>query len=174
MELLYSAKYLPGVPVFRVYTLVLLLRCTYFGMIMNALGQSKKIFYCSVASLVFNAILNPLLFWIMGAIGPAIATFLSMLIVLVGQLWMTAKSVEIAFRDIFPWKRLGITLLINIFLAIIFATLKMILPLEIYMGSLLESLLLGVFWVGIYFLVMWRRAIYVWNRMNKEAQDDVD
>ncbi len=174
VELLYSEKYLPGVPVFRVYTLVLLLRCTYFGMVMNALGQSKKIFYCSVASLVFNAVLNPLLFWIMGTIGPAIATFLSMLIVLVGQLWMTAKSVEIAFRDIFPWKRLGITLLINIFLAIIFATLKMILPLEIYMGSLLESLLLGVFWVGIYFLVMWRRAIYVWNRMNKEAQDDVD
>lgn len=174
VELLYSAKYLPGVPVFRVYTLVLLLRCTYFGMIMNALGQSKKIFYCSVASLALNAVLNPLLFWVMGTIGPAVATFLSMVIVLVGQLWMTAQSMKTSFRNIFPWKRLGITLLINIFLAIVFAALKIALPLDIYIGSLMESLLLGIFWVGAYFLVMRRRVLYVWRQMNKEAQNDMD
>ena len=174
VELLYSAKYLPGVPVFRVYTLVLLLRCTYFGMIMNALGQSKKIFYCSVASLALNAVLNPLLFWVMGTIGPAVATFLSMVIVLVGQLWMTAQSMKTSFRNIFPWKRLSITLLINIFLASVFTALKIAIPLDIYIGSLMESLLLGIFWVGAYFLVMRRRVLYVWRQMNKEAQIDVD
>ena len=35
MTILYSEKYLAGVGVFRIYSLVLLLRCTYFGMILN-------------------------------------------------------------------------------------------------------------------------------------------
>jgi len=34
ITILYSAKYLPGVTVFRIYCLVLLFRCTYFGMIL--------------------------------------------------------------------------------------------------------------------------------------------
>jgi len=118
MSLLYSEKYLPGLSVFRIYTLVLLLRCTYFGIILNAKGKTKEIFYGGVASLIFNAVLNPLLYWLMGMNGPALATFLSMSVVLLWQLYRTAKCTGITFSQVFPWKRIGNFLRFKICIAV--------------------------------------------------------
>lgn len=166
LTFLYSEKYLPGLSVFRVYTLVLLLRCTYFGMILNAKGKTRQIFYCSVATLLLNALLNFLLFQWMGMIGPAIATFLSMLLPAVVQLYMSAYHTGAPFGEIFPWKRLGRILLLNILLACCFAEIKQILPLEYYVGSFLESILLGCIWSALYAAVLWQRAREVWRQLN--------
>lgn len=66
ISLLYSDKYLPGVDVFRVYSLVLLLRVTYFGMILNSIGKTKFIFYSSILALILNVILNYIFYLIFG------------------------------------------------------------------------------------------------------------
>lgn len=168
MSLLYSEKYLPGLPVFRVYTLVLLLRCTYFGIILNAMGRSRQIFACSVATLALNVILNPLLYWALGITGPAVATFLSMLLVLSGQLWMTAKAVGISFREVFPWKTLARITAINLLFAVCFGVLKQVLPLDRMIGSIGEALFLGAVWSLLYAAVMRKPALRAWRMLNTE------
>ena len=168
MSLLYSEKYLSGLSVFRVYTLVLLLRCTYFGIILNAMGKSRLIFRCSVASLIFNAVLNPLLYLVMGMIGPAVATFLSMTIIIIGQLMFTARDVGISFRQVFPWKALAKISAVNVLMACCFAVLKQLLPLEQIIGSLAESLILGAVWTLIYIALMRKTALRAWRNLNVE------
>ena len=166
LTFLYSAKYLPGVSVFRVYTLNLILRCTYFGILLNAYGKTKQIFYCSVLSLALNVVLNPLFYWMFGMIGPAIATFISLLVVLLLQLFMTAKLMDIRFRDVFPWSKSAIVIGLNILIATVFVFVKRILPIETYVGSIGEALLLGAVWSFLYFLLMRKKMRLAWNKLN--------
>ncbi len=165
MTILYSAKYLPGVSVFRVYTLILLLRCTYFGIILNACGRSRLIFRCSLAALVLNVILNPLLFRMFGMVGPAIATFLSILIINMVQLAATAKETAVPFRKVFPWGSLGGILGVNLVLAVVFFILKRALPLDAVAGSVAESVALGVVWGIVYLMIMKKKIMIHWRKL---------
>lgn len=174
MALLYSEKYLPGVPVFRVYTLVLLLRCTYFGMILNAKGKTKDIFYASVASLALNAVLNPLLYWMLGMTGPAIATFISLLVVILWQLFRTAQCTGVTLGKVFPWKRIGLIALVNGCFALVFYWAKQILPLEQWLTSLGESVALGACWGVLYLIVMRKSVKRAWKGLNQGGTENAD
>ena len=169
MTIFYSAKYLPGVSVFRVYTLNLVLRSTYFGLILNAYGKTRKIFYCSIISLGLNTILNPLFFWAFGMIGPAIATFVSILVISQLQLIMTSKETGIQYRDIFPWKKALRIISINSMFAMVFFTIKRIIPFETLVGNILESVLLGCIWSIIYLLIMKNRILKCWHYLNNNG-----
>lgn len=120
ITLLYSSKYVGGAAVFRVYCLVALLRVTYFGMILNCIGKTRFILYSSIASLAINVGLNYLCYSIWGFEGPAIATFLCILIINLIQLVFTSHCIEIPFRGIFPWKLLLKITLLNIAFAVVF------------------------------------------------------
>ena len=170
IELLYSAKYLPGVGVFRIYTLNLLLRVTYFGIILNACGKTKKIFYCSLVSLGLNVVLNPVFYLIFGMIGPAIATFISILCITLLQLIMTSKVTAISFGKIFPWKSIFVILFINSVLAVIFYFVKKMLVLDKWIGNIPEAILLGVIWCVIYFIIMRKEIRKKWTLLNMEEQ----
>lgn len=167
MTLLYSDKYLPGLPVFRIYSLVLLLRCTYFGIILNTKGKTKEIFYASVASLILNIILNPLMYWIFGMAGPALGTLIAILITQLWQLSRTAKHTGCTFSQVFPFKRLGVILGINTALALVFYGIKQILPLEKWITSLGESLLLGCIWCVLYLFLMRKPVKRAWTGLNR-------
>lgn len=171
MTILYSEKYLPGVNVFRIYTLNLLLRITYFGIILNASGETKKIFWCSVLSLVLNAALNPLFYWMFGMIGPAIATFIAILAILLLQLKMTTNTTGIRFGKVFPWLNMGKVFLLNACFAGLFWALKRILPLEQFVGSIVESVILGAVWIGIYFVIMKKKIKQTWVLLNQEGDE---
>lgn len=166
VELLYSPKYLAGVPVFRIYTLVLLLRVTYFGMILNALGRTKEIMHSSVLALLLNVMLNPLFYALMGTIGPAIATFSSIFIVMVYQLFQTAKYAGVPFRKIFPFANYGKIVVLNIVFGIVFYIIKLQLPVDQYVGNVVEAIILGVVWSGIYMLTMKSKIKKLWNKIN--------
>jgi O-antigen/teichoic acid export membrane protein len=150
LALLYSDKYLPGVSVFQIYSLVLLLRVTYFGMILNSMGKTKFIFYSSVLSLVLNVILNYALYLVFGFIGPAIATIIALTAVIWMQLQATSKTISIPMRRIFPWLRLVKILLINAVFALVFYGLKQVLDLQVIVGQIGEALILGAIWSGLY------------------------
>lgn len=167
MEILYSAKYLSGVSVFRVYTLILLLRVTYFGIILNAKGKTKYIMFCSIITLVLNAILNPILFLIFGIIGPAIATFLSIFIVALIQLLMTAREVGLPMIEVFPWRRFGMLVAINVLLGSVFYLIKAVVPLETYVDSIMESIVLGGAWTILYVVIVRKRAKFLWITLNE-------
>lgn len=167
ISLLYSDKYLPGVNVFRVYSLVLLLRVTYFGMILSSIGKTKFIFYSSVLALALNVILNYSFYLVLGFVGPAYATLVSILLVQVLQLLATAKSINIRFVEIFPWKKIGIILTVNGFFAAVFILIKEQIKLDTTLGSILESILLSIIWGIIYLIVMRKNIITNWKLLNQ-------
>lgn len=166
MTFLYSQKYLPGVSVFRVYTLVLILRCTYFGMILNASGRTTFILWSSIISLVANAVLNVILFFMFGMIGPAIATFLSILLVQILQLKVSADCTNVPFSGIFPWRAAAQIMVYNLLLAVLFHSLKTMLPLDLFVGSFGESLILGIVWCAVYGVAMKNRIVILWKALN--------
>ena len=166
MTILYSEKYLPGVAVFRVYSLVLLLRCTYFGIILNSLGKTKMILYSSILSLVLNIILNYLLFLAMGMLGPAIATFISMGIAGFAQVFVTSKELQIPFKTILPWKKLGIITLINLALGIVLYIITKILSMGTSGKDILISIVIGLCGTGLYFIILYKPAKLLWKELN--------
>lgn len=172
MALLYSEKYLPGLPVFRVYALVLLLRTTYFGIVLNAMGRTKETLYASVFSLGLNVVLNPLFFYLFGMVGPAWGTFVSMLVMAMWQMHRTSRHTNISMKKIFPWRPLGMVTLINLCFALVFVWIKQMLPLDLWTGSLAESMLLGVCWAAIYGYLLRNMIKQAWKGMNGKGEND--
>ena len=185
MNILYSEKYLDGVSVFRVYSLLLILRCTYFGMILNSTGNSKLIFYSSVGALVLNFGLNYLCWYAFGFIGPAIASVVSQLAINTFQLICSAKITKVGFRSILPWKKMGFTLAVNAVIAAAFFALKEFLTVDKFFysligdidiaslgahsGEVLEAILLGMVWAAVFAVINFRSLRSGWNRLNSES-----
>ena len=167
MTLLYSEKYLPGLSVFRIYSLTLLVRCTYFGMILNSLGQTKKILLCSVANLILNAILNPVFYYIFGMNGPALATLVSMLSIMFLMLFLTSRASDVSYSKVFPWSKILIIILVNIPFSVAFWYIKKFIDVDKYVGSFVESLILGAVWSLIYFFVLRKTIKKYWALLNK-------
>ena len=154
ITLLYSAKYLPGVNVFIVYALAIICRVTYFGILLNASGNTKFVLYSSLASLVLNFILNIVFYYCFGYIGPAIATVCSTGVVAFAQIMYTAKVFHLKVRNIFPW--LGL-LKISVVNGIFFTIMKAIDYLITMQGNsssclyaVCASLLFGIIYLFIY------------------------
>lgn len=167
ITILYSEKYLPGVGVFRVYSLVLLLRVTYFGIILNALGRTKFIFISSLISLGLNVVLNVIGYMLFGFIGPAIATFLAIAITAYIQLKYTARIIKVKFCHILSWKYLAGISLLNIMLGIIVYQVKYLSTIDQIMGSVLETLFLGCIWGLVYLFLTWKSIRKMWFGLNR-------
>lgn len=104
--ILYSDKYISGIAIFYVYLLVSALRFTYHGMILSAYGKSNKIFIYSLITLATNFVLNIALFSLVGMIGPAIATFVSVLLTGLLQLFDSVKLLKVELKELFDVKYL--------------------------------------------------------------------
>lgn len=165
ITLLYSAKYLPGTAVFRIYSLLLLFRCTYFGMVLNATGHTKMILYSSIGSLILNLGLNYVFFFLFGFEGPAVASLLALVVMTVFQLSWTSRVLGIGLRQLFDWRALLTSLVLNLLLAAVFLTLKVILPLEEWIGRLPEAILLGLLWCLAFLLLHGRSLKQIWQRL---------
>ncbi|AUD64576.1 hypothetical protein BK011_02355 [Tenericutes bacterium MZ-XQ] len=166
VSILYSSKYSLGVNVFRIYTLVLLLRFTYFGMILSAMGKTKLILYSSVGSLILNVILNFLFLSIFGFVGPALATLCSILIMNFFQLLITCKKISVKLSYVFPWKGMLSILSVNILLGTLFYTIKNLFTIENYLGETFESISLALVWGVIYLLLFKSKLISTWRDIN--------
>ena len=166
MTLLYSEKYLAGVGVFRVYALVLLLRATYFGLMLNSIGKTKLIFWASVLSLGLNVVLNYLLFRVMGFVGPAVATLLSMLLIALLQTVWTARVVDCPLRTIFPWKRLAYISGINVIWGTMTFVLVKLAGLKIGMLDIVCAICGGAIILIGYFFVVRKRVAELWRHLN--------
>ena len=166
MTLLYSEKYLAGVGVFRVYALVLLLRTTYFGLMLNSIGKTRLIFWASVLSLGLNGALNYLLFRLMGFVGPAVASLTSVLFVNLLQLGITAKLIRVPFRHIFPWKALGAVTAVNVCWGIFMMGIICVLKITTDWNSIVLAIGMGfVITIG-YAVTFRKRLTHLWNMLN--------
>ena len=181
IKILYSEKYIEGVWVFRIYSLHLLMRCTYYGMVLNSIGKTGFIFWCSIGALGSNAVLNIVLFKVFEAFGqsiiaPAVATLVSTTAMALLQLTVTAKSLKIKFSQIFPWKESAGILLVNIAFGAVFYFVKMLSPMDKWFtqiilfgkpldGSVVESLILALIWCALYLGVMLKAIKKKWRNL---------
>ncbi|MBF6652507.1 hypothetical protein C3B47_06315 [Flavobacterium columnare] len=83
---LYSQNFAASVYYFKTYLLIGLFRNNFYGALMAASGESRKIGYFSVVLLFVNCIITSLFYWLFGlkavVFGAVIATFIYSLIVL--------------------------------------------------------------------------------------------
>lgn len=167
MTILYSEKYLPGVSVFRVYSLVLLLRCTYFGLVLNSIGKTKFILYSSIVSLALNIVLNYVFYLLFGMVGPAIATFLSIAVVNFAQLYATSKVIEVSLRNLFPWRRLIKITAINILIGAAAYIVSVVLSIKTSTVDIVKAVLIGIVMAGVYYFAFQKTLKRLWRRINR-------
>lgn len=168
IDVMYSAKYLPGVSVFRVYCVVLLCRCTYFGLMLNATGKTKFILYSSIGTLLMNFSLNYIFYLILGFTGPAVATFLTTVVMAVIQLIYTSKRIKVSFFSIFPWKNCGLFILFNGLCGVAVYFVKAAIESRLEINSIVCAIALGVLWLGFFAAVMFKPLKKQWDFLNKE------
>ncbi|MDI9520819.1 MAG: oligosaccharide flippase family protein [Bacillota bacterium] len=161
---LYSEKYLLGVDVFRVFCLVLLLRCTYFGIVLNATGKTKYIFYSSFASLALNILLSMVLIPYLGLLGPALASLISAIVMNLAQLVYTSYCTEISFSHIFPWKTIGKVLIVQGLLGGLAIISKK--PIAEFFGEIMAAVFIGAIWFVIMALLFRKSIMLRWKRLN--------
>lgn len=104
MELLYSKKYVAGLPVFCIYILVDLLRFTNITIVLSAAGKTRKLMLLSFGALLTNIALNIVLYQVMGVPGPAVATLLTTLGAGLLILHFGAKELKTTLNTLFDGK----------------------------------------------------------------------
>lgn len=159
MTILYSEKYLPGAGVFRIYSLILLWRTTYFGMMLSLHGQTKKILYCSVTAMTMNVIFNYILYKWIDFTGPAWSTFMSIGIVNLLQLKMSAKITRVPIIKLLPWKELLEISIVNVVIGGGIYILLQLMNIKTGVADCLISIGIGLGWMAIYFGVIMRKRI---------------
>ena len=163
VDFLYSDRYFKGAQVFGVYSLTYIIRCTYYGMILNSSGNTKYILKSSVYSLVLNALLDVLFHSFFGFIGPAVATVVATAFGAWYLLYNTSKISRVPFGDIFPWKNSGVILLVNVCLGILFYLVRGTTPVFKAMGGRAEAFLLASVWAAALFLIFRKTIRSKWR-----------
>lgn len=171
MSLFYSEKYVTadGVAVFRIYTLILLLRSTYFGVVLNATGRTKFIFYSSILTLVLNLVTNVGFYYLFGFAGPAIASFLVIIIMSLAQLLFSCHVLKISFSQIFPWKSIAVLLVEMVVFCVVFWGIKYhLLSTNERNISIIISICLGVVWTILYLGINYKFILKNWKLLNEQ------
>lgn len=171
MSLFYSEKYVTvdGVTVFRIYTLILLLRSTYFGVVLNATGRTKLVFYSSILTLVLNLIANVGFYYLFGFIGPAVASLVVIVLMSFVQLLFTCKIIKIKMRMVFPWKNIIKMLGQTILFATVFGAIKYhCLGRTTRTMSIAISIGLGVIWAVLFLRLNYKFILENWRKLNEQ------
>lgn len=174
LSLFYSEKYVTegGVMVFRVYSVILLFRTTYWGIILNATGNTKFVFYSSLLSLLLNFVVNIASIYLLGFIGPAISSLIVTITLSFVQLRFTTKVIAVPFSQIFPWRNILRLIMISVGFCLVFGFLKhMILPDVDRTSSILISIGLCIVWALFYVIINMRFVKRSWKQLNVHKYD---
>lgn len=106
MQLLYSEKYLSGLPVFCVYIINDIFHFANITLILSASGKTKLLMRLGFVGLAANFVLNILLYHLLGVVGPALATLLVSLGLGVCILHFSAQQLRASMRELFDRKYL--------------------------------------------------------------------
>lgn len=109
-----NTSYAAAIVPFQIYNLIVLLRVTNYGSILQAFGDTKGVFYLSVNLVVANIILSiPLTIWF-GIVGTAISTLLANVYNWCVTLRRIARHMEISVFKVLPFKFYGKVLAISL------------------------------------------------------------
>lgn len=110
ISFLYTDEYLVGENVFICYILDSMLRFASMHLILTASGKAKVLMKYSMIALGLNAVLNIVLYYFMGILGPAIATLITAIIYTYLVLRKTIKTMKVKWLDVLDLKDMIITL----------------------------------------------------------------
>lgn len=108
MRLLYSEKYLSGLPIFMVYILVDIFRTLNITLVMSAAGKGRQLLMISAISLCSNLFLNVLFYHWLGILGPAISTLVVTIMTGILIQKKCARILQCKLSQLFDWKYTGI------------------------------------------------------------------
>ena len=169
MSLFYSEKYVTpdGVAVFRIYSIILLFRATYWGIVLNATGKTRLIFLSSVLTLVSNCIGNIGFYYAFGFIGPALSTLVVTALMAFFQLFWTSKELKTSMKKIFPWLQMARMLAETLVVGAVFWMVKYHLLGNYPRGiSIVISIALGAVWAGVHVLLNAKGVKRNWKELN--------
>ena len=158
---LYSDKYVDGLPIFIVYLCVAGLRFTFYGALLSANGKSKEILKYSVFSLICNLILNLVMFYTIGILGPAIATFISISLSGFLQIRKGAKIINVQMKNMFDGKCLFKFFGLSIVLGCLLVAVKSMFPIQPNVISL-------IVYMGVYCILI---ALVFKNRIMQDLKN---
>lgn len=171
MSLFYSEKYVTsnGVAVFRIYTLILLFRSTYWGIVLNATGKTKFILISSILTLVMNFVGNVIGYYTLGFIGPAVSSVIVIAIMSFAQLHVTCNVLETTMSHVFPWKDiLRILWQMVVFSAVFWVIKYSIIGRQARSISIGVSIGLGILWVLVYVVLNRKKVLEYYRCLNEE------
>lgn len=102
ITLLFTADYLNGASVLRLYALMTMGRITAFGTILVAAGKPRYVFHAASITFASNvAISVPLALWL-GFNGPALGNLLAFIPMVCAYTWYIGRVTDVPFRQVFP------------------------------------------------------------------------
>ncbi len=169
ISLLYSETYLAGVNIFRIYSLTLLLRITYWAMFLNAFGRTQEILLNSVICLILNMILNVIFYHIIGFEGPAIATLFSILAIVILQIIRTSKLLEMPIGSFIPFKKFILPTVICTVSGILIYIVVNMLNIGTDTKGIVSVVVIGVIWCVLYMVLFGKKIFALWRSLNHEV-----
>lgn len=112
MELLFTEAYVGAAPVFQWYSVLTLGRVAAFGSVIVAAGAPRYVLQAAILSFVANVVLAIPLTFTIGFIGPALATALSFVPMVVFYVWSIGRASGVPTGSVFPLAAYGRVLLL--------------------------------------------------------------
>ncbi|MGW6302257.1 hypothetical protein, partial [Peribacillus butanolivorans] len=150
--------------IFIVINIVLLMRITYFGMILRASGNTKAILICALIMLATNISLVYLLSPILGLIGITIALLLSTIIINFIQLFLSTKILECTLKQVFPWSKVFKITLVNLLIGLSLYFLKDLLY-QVGVHYFLNIVIISLIWLTVYLSIYYKRFLLLRREM---------
>jgi O-antigen/teichoic acid export membrane protein len=107
MRVLYGDAYAGAALPFRLYSALLPLRVTAYGIVLMAFGQTTMILRAQVLGMVFNTAANLALLPAVGMVGAPLSAVLTQALMIVFMLVRIERFSRVGLRGLFPWAHYG-------------------------------------------------------------------
>ena len=179
IKILYSDLYLTGegIVVFRLYIIVAMFRFTYFGIVPTAIGRTDIIMKYSLFGCLLNLFLNYPMFYLLGMLGPAVATIISMIVSAIFYFRSSIKLVDINISEIIASKKIIIFIVKMVFCGtiarIIVSALENYLPnMSCSVALILGYLIICMLMIGIDYKNMKSIVEFMNNQLNEILEEN--
>jgi O-antigen/teichoic acid export membrane protein len=111
---IFGKAYEQSANIFRIYTLILLIRVNDGDVLAKTFNANKIILQASIFVFIFNLISNYILIKLIGAMGAALASLITIALAWSYRLIKYCDLLKCGFNQIMPWKQLGFLMTVTL------------------------------------------------------------
>lgn len=160
---MYGPKYDVSSLIFRVYLLILPLRITTYGSVLQAIGRPDISLASNVFTLTLGALLNWLLVRQMGIMGPAVATVITTYTLNGTYLTVIGRLLKTKFTNLFPWAGLASDMVLAIVPGVVALALLFVGPGTPIVRIIAVTLVYGLVYIGLLLITNRLSLARVWQ-----------